>query len=182
MAVLVMVLVVVILLVVFVQTGRVIAEDRPVWRSQVAHRGNVAMSGARMLDTAGIRWFRVSGRNLGDDHLPRLRRSAREEMPTDACQVLYSCPSCSTQLHPLPGDCCVFCSYATGGRLVTDPGAVRLQAFRLRRQQRPAASRMDPAVRSSFGKMGSARAPERLEVDGARTGEAIRPRSAAMED
>jgi hypothetical protein len=35
-----------------------------------------------------------------------------EEMPTNACKFFYTCPSCSAWLRPLPGDCCVFCSYA----------------------------------------------------------------------
>jgi hypothetical protein len=35
----------------------------------------------------------------------------REEMPTDACQFFYECPSCTTLLKPQSGDCCVFCSY-----------------------------------------------------------------------
>jgi hypothetical protein len=35
-----------------------------------------------------------------------------ETMPTNACQFFYTCPSCETLLKPLPGDCCVFCSYA----------------------------------------------------------------------
>ncbi len=33
-------------------------------------------------------------------------------MPTNACQFFYTCPGCSALLRPLPGDCCVFCSYA----------------------------------------------------------------------
>ncbi|MCL4538316.1 MAG: hypothetical protein M1378_01715 [Bacteroidetes bacterium] len=36
-----------------------------------------------------------------------------ETMPTDACQHLYVCENCHTLLKPLPGDCCVFCSYGT---------------------------------------------------------------------
>ncbi|HEY8409245.1 MAG TPA: GDCCVxC domain-containing (seleno)protein [Gaiellaceae bacterium] len=35
-----------------------------------------------------------------------------ETMPTDACRHVYRCESCETVLKPLPGDCCVFCSYA----------------------------------------------------------------------
>jgi hypothetical protein len=35
-----------------------------------------------------------------------------EQMPTDASPFLYVCPSCQEPLWPLPGDCCVFCSYA----------------------------------------------------------------------
>ena len=33
-------------------------------------------------------------------------------MPTDACRYFYSCIGCGVTLKPLPGDCCVFCSYA----------------------------------------------------------------------
>jgi hypothetical protein len=35
-----------------------------------------------------------------------------EEMPVNACLFFYTCPSCSARLRPLPGDCCVFCSYS----------------------------------------------------------------------
>lgn len=39
---------------------------------------------------------------------------AREEtMPTDRCQYLYQCTNCGAVLRPLPGDCCVFCSYGS---------------------------------------------------------------------
>jgi len=36
-----------------------------------------------------------------------------EMMPSDACQWYYECEACQTVLMPLPGDCCVFCSYGT---------------------------------------------------------------------
>jgi len=35
-----------------------------------------------------------------------------EQMATDACLFFSTCPSCGVLLRPLPGDCCVFCSYA----------------------------------------------------------------------
>jgi hypothetical protein len=35
-----------------------------------------------------------------------------ETMPTDACRHTYQCEGCLTLLTPLPGDCCVFCSYS----------------------------------------------------------------------
>jgi hypothetical protein len=35
-----------------------------------------------------------------------------ETMPTNACQFFYTCSSCTSRLRPLPGDCCVFCSYS----------------------------------------------------------------------
>lgn len=38
---------------------------------------------------------------------------AKETMPTDACQWFYDCKGCGAVLKPLPGDCCVFCSYGT---------------------------------------------------------------------
>jgi len=36
-----------------------------------------------------------------------------EQMPTDACQWFYDCAKCQAVLQPLPGDCCVYCSYGT---------------------------------------------------------------------
>ena len=43
---------------------------------------------------------------------PACGHQATETMPTDACQWFYTCPACATTLRPMPGDCCVFCSYA----------------------------------------------------------------------
>ncbi|HZQ64531.1 MAG TPA: GDCCVxC domain-containing (seleno)protein [Gaiellaceae bacterium] len=43
---------------------------------------------------------------------PKCGHAARETMPTNACQYLYRCKGCGETLRPLPGDCCVFCSYA----------------------------------------------------------------------
>lgn len=34
-----------------------------------------------------------------------------ETLPLDACQFFYECSGCGAVLRPLPGDCCVFCSY-----------------------------------------------------------------------
>ncbi|WP_394755753.1 GDCCVxC domain-containing (seleno)protein [Rhodoferax sp.] len=36
-----------------------------------------------------------------------------EIMPTNACQWFYECTYYHAVLQPLPGDCCVFCSYGT---------------------------------------------------------------------
>jgi len=36
-----------------------------------------------------------------------------ELMPANACVVFYECTACGTKLKPLPGDCCVFCSYGS---------------------------------------------------------------------
>jgi hypothetical protein len=35
----------------------------------------------------------------------------RAAMPDDACLYFHACPACGAMLKPLPGDCCVFCSY-----------------------------------------------------------------------
>ena len=34
-----------------------------------------------------------------------------EEMPTNACIYFYECKGCHKLLQPMPGDCCVFCSF-----------------------------------------------------------------------
>jgi len=43
---------------------------------------------------------------------PHCAGTTSEIMPIDACRVVYTCPHCAAPLRPLPGDCCVFCSYA----------------------------------------------------------------------
>ncbi|HET7817508.1 MAG TPA: GDCCVxC domain-containing (seleno)protein [Sphingomicrobium sp.] len=43
---------------------------------------------------------------------PQCGGRTTEMMPTDACQYFYDCRHCGAVLRPLPGDCCVFCSYA----------------------------------------------------------------------
>src|SRR5450759_2912749 len=44
---------------------------------------------------------------------PKCGHKATERMPTDACQFFYDCKGCGGRLKPLPGDCCVFCSYGS---------------------------------------------------------------------
>ncbi|GIX19134.1 GDCCVxC domain-containing (seleno)protein [Erythrobacter cryptus] len=44
---------------------------------------------------------------------PHCGTSKEETMPTDACRFFYRCSHCGENLRPLPGDCCVFCSYGT---------------------------------------------------------------------
>lgn len=41
---------------------------------------------------------------------PRCGHAAIETMPTDACQIRYSCSQCEHEMRPKSGDCCVFCS------------------------------------------------------------------------
>lgn len=44
---------------------------------------------------------------------PECGHAKWEVMPTDACQWFHECGHCKAVLRPLPGDCCVFCSYGT---------------------------------------------------------------------
>ena len=44
---------------------------------------------------------------------PHCEFKQSETMPTDACVFFYECSNCKQLLKPLPGDCCVFCSYGT---------------------------------------------------------------------
>ncbi|MBY0422146.1 MAG: GDCCVxC domain-containing (seleno)protein [Parvularculaceae bacterium] len=42
---------------------------------------------------------------------PHCGNATVESMPEDACQYFYDCTNCGVVMKPLPGDCCVFCSY-----------------------------------------------------------------------
>ena len=44
---------------------------------------------------------------------PKCGHQTMEHMPMDACQFFYDCKGCGERLKPLPGDCCVFCSFGT---------------------------------------------------------------------
>ncbi|HET8942694.1 MAG TPA: GDCCVxC domain-containing (seleno)protein [Rudaea sp.] len=44
---------------------------------------------------------------------PHCGHMSVETMPTNACIFFFDCPRCAAQLHPKPGDCCVFCSYGS---------------------------------------------------------------------
>ena len=44
---------------------------------------------------------------------PHCGQAREETMPTDACQYFYECTACGVLLRPMPGHCCVFCSYGT---------------------------------------------------------------------
>ena len=36
-----------------------------------------------------------------------------ETLPTDVCQLVYTCEQCKKDIRAKEGDCCVFCSYGT---------------------------------------------------------------------
>ncbi|MPY71067.1 MAG: hypothetical protein GEU92_13380 [Alphaproteobacteria bacterium] len=44
---------------------------------------------------------------------PGCGHAESEVMPDEACQYFYDCKGCGAVLKPLPGDCCVFCSFGS---------------------------------------------------------------------
>ena len=36
-----------------------------------------------------------------------------ETMPEYSCAISYQCAGCGAVLRPLPGDCCIYCSYGS---------------------------------------------------------------------
>ncbi|TAN09816.1 MAG: hypothetical protein EPN34_12765 [Burkholderiaceae bacterium] len=44
---------------------------------------------------------------------PHCGHAEVETMATDACRWFYRCEGRGSELRPLPGACCVFCSYGT---------------------------------------------------------------------
>lgn len=44
---------------------------------------------------------------------PHCGHSEELVMTEDACIWFHECTGCQTLLRPLPGHCCVFCSYGT---------------------------------------------------------------------
>ncbi|MEO8209892.1 MAG: GDCCVxC domain-containing (seleno)protein [bacterium] len=44
---------------------------------------------------------------------PVCKFQTNESMSLNSCQWFYECENCKTLLKPLPGDCCVFCSYGS---------------------------------------------------------------------
>jgi hypothetical protein len=44
---------------------------------------------------------------------PRCGARHDEIMATDACLWRYDCRACGAELKPLPGRCCVYCSYGS---------------------------------------------------------------------
>ncbi len=44
---------------------------------------------------------------------PECRHATLEKMPLDSCRFFHECVRCHTLIRPLPGDCCVFCSYGS---------------------------------------------------------------------
>jgi hypothetical protein len=70
--------------------------------------GLVVASGVDLWSRMRLRFGRTSVITC-----PGCGERRRERMPADACQFFYECSGCGAVLRPLPGDCCVFCSYGT---------------------------------------------------------------------
>jgi hypothetical protein len=43
---------------------------------------------------------------------PECKFKKTEILPTEVCQLKYTCTNCNAVLQPKGGDCCVFCSYS----------------------------------------------------------------------
>jgi len=78
------------------------------WVAYAGFAGLVAASGADLWSRLRLRPARASVITC-----PKCGERRRERMPTNACQFFYQCRGCGSVLRPLPGDCCVFCSYGT---------------------------------------------------------------------
>ena len=48
-----------------------------------------------------------------DNHVSEVWTPGAQTMPVNACIAFYDCNSCGATLKPLPGSCCVFCSYGS---------------------------------------------------------------------
>jgi hypothetical protein len=46
-------------------------------------------------------------------HCPTCGHEQLEHTPLDSYLIRYTCSACGQELRPLPGDCCVFCSYGS---------------------------------------------------------------------
>lgn len=44
---------------------------------------------------------------------PKCGYTKTETMPTDVCQIKYTCQKCNAVMYPKDDDCCVFCTYGT---------------------------------------------------------------------
>ncbi len=44
---------------------------------------------------------------------PKCGNAALEKMPLDSCRFFHECVACHALMRPMPGDCCVFCSYGS---------------------------------------------------------------------
>jgi hypothetical protein len=78
------------------------------WLTYIGFAGLVATSSVDL-------WGRLRRRPIATSVItcPKCGSRRPETMPRAACQFLYECRACGEVLRPLPGDCCVFCSYGT---------------------------------------------------------------------
>lgn len=44
---------------------------------------------------------------------PHCGKRSRDQMQSNACVYFYPCLGCGRMVTPLPGKCCVYCSYGT---------------------------------------------------------------------
>lgn len=44
---------------------------------------------------------------------PECGHEQADAMPEFSCAISWHCPACAAVVRPLPGDCCVYCSYGS---------------------------------------------------------------------
>src|SRR5690349_11233673 len=77
---------------------------------------------------------------------PLCGKRSHDQMPSNACVYFYHCTRCNVIFKPLPGDCCVYCSFGDTPCLPKqfDEGAV-MEGTRHREPTRIAAANIDYA-------------------------------------
>ena len=118
-----------------------------------------------------------------------------ETMPTVACQWFYDCRHCGAVLKPRPGDCCVYCAYATvpwprasasswwSGKTDCRSSSCRMQGRTISSVDGPSGSTIGRLERTTAGAMSRpfSRARSRHRCCScARTGSAFRLRVASV--
>jgi hypothetical protein len=67
-------------------------------------------------DCKGVMELNPSPKKLSQESTlmcPKCGTQKVATMPFDACQIIFQCEQCGVSHQPLPGDCCVFCSFGT---------------------------------------------------------------------
>jgi hypothetical protein len=63
--------------------------------------------------TEGCSLKEAAAKETSEITCPKCGHKKTEVMPTEVCQIKYTCEKCKTVLYPKEGDCCVFCTYGT---------------------------------------------------------------------
>ena len=64
-----------------------------------------------MAEDAPLNFAKLEGRSVLT--CPQCSHVQELAMPMESCLFFHECAGCRELLRPLPGDCCVFCSYGS---------------------------------------------------------------------